>query len=274
MSNTYLKAYEDIDFLNRDETRHVRLQTELIKPELVMEDELIQSTVCVFGSARTLCPTNAQADLDDAEEALKKDPDSRDLKAAVKRAQQQVENSEDYAKARRFAALMSQFGQKTGALEYVICTGGGPGIMEAANRGAHDVGAKSIGFNITLPHEQCPNGYISPELNFLFHYFSVRKMHFMLRAKALCAFPGGFGTMDELFETLTLIQTHKTRQIPVILFNRPFWDRLIDWEYFVERGVISPEDLYLIQFTEDPHEAVDRIIEFHGHNNNGRCNDV
>jgi uncharacterized protein (TIGR00730 family) len=137
--------------------------------------------------------------------------------------------------------------------------------MEAANRGAIDVGAKSIGFNITLPHEQCPNPYITPDLNFLFHYFSVRKMHFLMRAKALCAFPGGFGTMDELFETLTLIQTHKTKRIPVILFNREFWEKLIDWDYFVERQVISPSDLELMMFCEDPKEGVEMIINFYGH---------
>ncbi len=137
--------------------------------------------------------------------------------------------------------------------------------MEAANRGAHDVGAKSIGLNITLPHEQKPNPYISPELNFLFHYFSIRKMHFLLRAKALCAFPGGFGTMDELFETLTLIQTHKTKRIPVLLFNRKFWEELINWDYFIERQVISPDDLNLFQFVEEPQEAVEIIVDFWGH---------
>lgn len=263
--NTYLKAYEDIEFLHRDELRHVRLQTEMLKPELVMKDALIQSTVCVFGSARTLCPTIAQARLDDAEDELRKNPDSGELTSAVEQARQAVEKSRDYARARSFAALMSRFGQTTGAQEFVICTGGGPGIMEAANRGAADVGAKSIGFNITLPKEQKPNEFISPDLSFLFHYFSMRKMHFMLRAKALCAFPGGFGTVDELFEVLTLIQTRKTKRIPVILFNRPFWEKLIDWQYFADQGMISQADLNLVHYCEDPQEAVNLIIDFYGH---------
>lgn len=265
MGNTYLKAYEDLEFLHRDELRHVRLQTELLKPDLIMKDELIQSTVCVFGSARTLCPAVAQARLDGAVEELFRNQGSVEPAKAVEQARLAVERSRDYAMARSFAALMSRFGQTTGALEFVICTGGGPGIMEAANRGASDVGAKSIGLNITLPCEQEPNEYVSPDLNFLFHYFSMRKMHFMLRAKALCAFPGGFGTMDELFETLTLIQTRKTRRIPVILFNRPFWENLVDWQYFVSEGMISPEDLSLVQYCEDPQEAVDLIIDFYGH---------
>ena len=268
MGNSYIKAYEDIDFLNRDELRAVRLQTELLKPELIMEDELILSTVCVFGSARTLDPTEAQARLHQAEEVLAKSCESAAAQEQLRLAKIAVEHSVDYARARQFAALMSRFGQRTGALEFVICTGGGPGIMEAANRGATDANAKSIGLNITLPHEQKPNAYVTPELNFLFHYFSIRKMHFMMRAKALCAFPGGFGSLDELFETLTLIQTHKTGRIPVILFNRPYWDALINWNLLVERGMIAREDLDLITYTEDPKEAVDSIIEFHGQRRN------
>jgi uncharacterized protein (TIGR00730 family) len=270
VGNSYLKAFEDIDFLNRDELRAVRLQTELLKPELIMEDELILSTVCVFGSARTLDPTEAQAKLQRAEDALTRDTDSAAAQERVRLAQIAVEHSVDYARARQFAALMSQFGQKTGALEFVICTGGGPGIMEAANRGAADVNAKSLGLNITLPHEQKPNRYVTPELNFLFQYFSIRKMHFLLRARALCAFPGGFGTLDELFETLTLIQTHKTERIPVILFNRPYWDGLINWQVLVDRGMIAREDLNLVVYAEDPKTAVELIVDFHGRRTNSR----
>ncbi len=269
MGSTYVKAYEDLDFLKRDELRAVRLQTEMLKPQIVMEEEYIRSTVCVFGSARTLSPTEAQSRLHKAEQALKKSPKSKKAKLAVDLAQHQLDASHDYAIAREFSARMSRVGQQTGAMEYVICTGGGPGIMEAANRGAHDVHAKSIGLNITLPHEQQPNQYISPELNFLFHYFSVRKMHFLLHAKALCAFPGGFGTMDELFETLTLIQTHKTKRIPVLLFNEKFWRELINWDHFVECGMISPEDLDLVAHFEDPEQAVDHILDFWAERSNG-----
>ena len=174
-----------------------------------------------------------------------------------------LEGSHDYAVAREFAAQMSRVGQETGAMEYVICTGGGPGIMEAANRGAKDVGAKSIGLNITLPHEQEPNPYISPDLNFLFRYFAIRKMHFLLRAKALCAFPGGFGTMDELFETLTLIQTGKTERIPILLFGREFWEELVDFDAFIKWGMISPEDLDLFVYCETAEEGVNHILNFY-----------
>ncbi len=263
MSTTYLRAYEDLDFLNRDELRAVRLQTELIKPDLIMDEELIQSTVCVFGSARTLSPTDARARLAAAQKAPAAEADSAAARQELKAAEQAVADSHYYAVAREFGALMSQFGQQTGALEYVIITGGGPGIMEAANRGAADVGAKSIGVNITLPHEQQSNPYISPDLNFLLHYFSIRKMHLLLRAKALCAFPGGFGTMDELFETLMLTQTGKTPRIPVILFGREYWDKLINWQLFLERGMISPADLELIDYCEDAQDAVDLIKAFH-----------
>ncbi|OVE82578.1 hypothetical protein BVY04_00630 [bacterium M21] len=264
---TYSKAYEDIEFLKRNELRAVRMQTEMLKPQIVMDEQYIQSTICVFGSARTLCPTDATSRLHKANDELAKDPGSKALKETVAHAERMLTCSHDYAVAREFSAHMSKVGQQTGAMEYVICTGGGPGIMEAANRGASDVGAKSIGLNITLPHEQDPNKYISPDLNFLFHYFSVRKMHFLLHAKALCAFPGGFGTMDELFETLTLIQTHKTNKIPVLLFNKEFWTRLVDWDYFVDCGMISAEDLELVHYFEDPEKAVDFIVDFYASEN-------
>ena len=263
MSDTYKKAFEDFEFLNRDELRHVRLQTEMLKPAIIMDEHYIQSTVCVFGSARTMCPTEAESKLRHIKKEMKKDPKSKKSQKDLAHAEKMLECSHDYALAREFSARMSRVGQETGAMEYVICTGGGPGIMEAANRGAHDVGAKSIGLNITLPHEQDPNRYISPDLNFLFRYFAIRKMHFLMRAKALCAFPGGYGTMDELFETLTLIQTHKTKKIPVLLFNKKFWTTLINWDYFVECGVISAEDLDLIAYFEDPDEAVDYVLDFH-----------
>ena len=177
-------------------------------------------------------------------------------------AEQKLRDSRYYAMAREFASKISKFGQSTGASEYVVCTGGGPGIMEAANRGADDMGAISIGLNITLPHEQAPNPYITDELNFMFHYFSIRKMHFLLMAKALCAFPGGFGTLDELFETLTLIQTGKQEKIPVILFGEEFWESLINWQVLVDRNVISEDDLELFTYCENTDDALNIIVDF------------
>lgn len=251
MSNSLTKAYYDPDFLGRDELRGIRLQTEMLKPQILMAEQRVVSTVVVFGSARTPSPEMVQA--------LEATADTEALWAAVNAAR---DAGRYYDMAREFGRQISRFGQATGDLEYVVATGGGPGIMEAANRGAHDVGAKSIGFNITLPHEQHPNPYITPELNFMLHYFSIRKMHFLIPAKALCAFPGGFGTMDELFETLTLVQTAKTERIPIILFGREFWDNLINWQLFADRGMISPEDLDLWNYVDNATDAVD-IIRAH-----------
>jgi uncharacterized protein (TIGR00730 family) len=259
-----LKAYEDIAFLKRNEMRAVRLQLELLKTEITLSDHQVRSTVVVFGSARTLPPEVAMPRLAEAEAALAANPADSALQAACESARLAAHNSRYYAMAREFSAQMSRVGQHSDPFEYVICTGGGPGIMEAANRGAADVGAKSIGLNITLPHEQHPNPYITPEFNFLFHYFSIRKMHFLLRARGLCAFPGGFGTMDELFETLTLIQTHKTPRIPVILFGQEYWEDLIDWQKFIQWGMISPEDLDLFQYAHTAEEGVAKMVQFAG----------
>jgi len=258
-----LKAYEDLAFLKRDEVRPVRLQLELLKPEIVLRDHQVRSTVVVFGSARTLPPDAARAHLHAAETAAAAAPADATLQRALKAAQLASHSSIYYEQARAFAAQISKLGQNDSELDYVICTGGGPGIMEAANRGAHDVGAKSIGLNITLPHEQNPNPYITPEFNFLFHYFSIRKMHFLLRAKALCAFPGGYGTMDELFETLTLIQTHKSARIPIILFGKDYWQKLINWDTFVEWGMIAEADLDLFRYASTPEEGVEKVLAYY-----------
>ncbi len=263
MEQNLLKAYEDIPFLKRNDLRPVRLQLELLKPELIMNDEGVRSTIVIFGSARTLAPDEANRRLQDARQHSNTSPDNPHLRSLVARAEQLVHHSQYYALAREFAAQISQLGQAHGLLDYVVTTGGGPGIMEAANRGAHDVGAKSIGLNITLPHEQHSNPYITPELNFLFHYFSIRKMHFLLRAKALCAFPGGYGTMDELFETLTLVQTYKTPRIPIILFGREFWETLVNWQSFVEWGMISEEDLSLFTFADTAEEGVRQVVSYY-----------
>lgn len=254
-SPSYRRADKDPDFLNRDELRPVRLQLELLKPELIQQDEDIRSTVVVFGSARLSEPVEAQRRLAQAEAVLRQQPDDPDRRRAVAIARRHLALSKYYTEAREFGRLVSSTCQVDGHCEFVVVTGGGPGIMEAANRGAADVGAKSMGLNITLPHEQRPNPYITPALCFQFRYFALRKMHFLLRAKALVAFPGGFGTMDELFEALTLLQTGKVHGITVVLVGRSFWERLIDWPMLVEEGLVSPEDLHLLHYAETAQEA-------------------
>jgi len=258
-SPSYRRADKDPEFLSRDELRPVRLQLELLKPELIQQDEGIRSTVVVFGSARLCEPAEAQRRLAQAEEVLRQQPSDSDRRRAVAIARRHLALSKYYDAAREFSRSVSSVCQVNGTCEFVVVTGGGPGIMEAANRGAADVGAKSMGLNITLPHEQEPNPYITPALCFQFRYFALRKMHFLLRAKALVAFPGGFGTMDELFEALTLLQTGKVRGITVVLVGRAFWERLINWPMLVEEGLISPEDLYLIHYAETAQEAWDII---------------
>ncbi|MDT8391714.1 MAG: LOG family protein [Lentisphaeria bacterium] len=266
-----LKAYEDIDFLNSSACRPVRLQLEWLYPETVMEEKKIDSTIVLFGSARTLPPDVAEKRLAAAREALASAADPAAAKAALKQAEQQVDHSHYYQLARDFAALVSSDCQKhcSGYRDFVVVTGGGGGIMEGGNRGAADVGAESIGLNISLPFEQHANPYISDGLCFQFHYFSIRKMHFLKRAKALVAFPGGFGTMDELFEALTLIQTHKIQAMPVILFGRDFWEQLINWDVFVEKGLICEDDLDLFRFCETPDEAWVYIKNFWSYNGDG-----
>ena len=261
---SYLVAYEDIEFLNRDDLRPVRLQLELLKPELIMEEHKIVSTVVVFGSARLLSREEAEKNLADAEKKAAQSPDQPDVQKALVRARRLVENSRYYEEAREFARLVSstcQLGR--GKCDFVVVTGGGPGVMEAANRGADEAGAKSIGLNITLPFEQKPNPYITPELCFQFHYFALRKMHFLLRTKALVVFPGGFGTLDEMFETLTLIQTQKMKAIPVLLFGQSYWNQAFNFEFLVEQGTISPEDLQLLSYVETAAEAWQKITDFY-----------
>ncbi len=259
---TPLKAYEDVDFLKGDDCRAVRLQLEFLKPEVLMASHGIQSTIVLFGSARTPPPEVAEERLRKAEQALEENPESAECRREAALARHLMEQSHYYEVARELARLVSGRCQIEGRCEYVIMTGGGGGIMEAGNRGAADVGAKSVGLNIMLPFEQHPNPYITEELCFLFHYFSIRKMHFLLRARALCCFPGGFGTMDELFETLTLIQTGKIRRIPVILFGREFWEDFLNWDALIERGLISPEDLSIFQYCETAEQAWSLIADF------------
>jgi len=254
-SPAYRRADQDLEFLSRDELRPVRLQLELLKPEVIQQEENIHSTVVVFGSARLVEPGEARRRLAEMEAALAAAPRDPELQRQATIARRHLALSSYYEQAREFGRLVSSSCQVDGRCEYVIVTGGGPGIMEAANRGAADIGAKSMGLNITLPHEQLPNPYITPALCFQFRYFALRKLHFLLRAKALVAFPGGFGTMDELFETLTLLQTGKVTGVTVVLIGRAFWDRLINWPMLVEEGLISPEDLRLFRYAETAEEA-------------------
>ncbi|PIE10145.1 MAG: TIGR00730 family Rossman fold protein [Rhodobacterales bacterium] len=238
LSPAYRLAYSDEEFLLREDMRPVRLQLELRKPEVLMNEAGVESTIVMFGGARIPEPA----------------------RKAEARTETLAELSAHYAEAREFARLMTLSSmERSGGREGVIVTGGGPGVMEAGNRGAADAGGRSVGLGIVLPHEQAPNAYVTPELSFNFHYFAIRKMHFLMRAKALCVFPGGFGTLDELFETLTLIQTGRMEEIPVLLFGRAFWEEIIDWQALARAGTISDADLDLFRYVETAQEAVEAI---------------
>jgi uncharacterized protein (TIGR00730 family) len=263
-SSAYRIAYEDVAFLDQDDQRPVRLQLELLKPETLLRLRGIRTTIVVFGSARAIPPDEAQRHLDSLlarQDERKGDPA---FEAQIKTARKRVEHAGYYEEARRFARIVSKDFQKEDRADFVVVTGGGPGIMEAANRGAFDVDAMSAGFNITIPAEQEPNPYIDPKLCFRFHYFAIRKMHFLMRAKALVAFPGGYGTMDELFEALTLVQTMKIPKMPIVLVGREFWGRAVDFAFLVDEGVISPSDVDLFEVVDTAEEAVERIYAFYG----------
>ena len=260
-SSAYKLAYLDADFMMSDELRPVRLQLELLKPEMVQQAAGIESTVVVFGSARIMAPEVAKQALEKAIRSAEKNPADEGLQQAVRLARRAEKNSKYYTEACRFSRQLADYVENNGANQCVVITGGGPGIMEAANRGAAEAGAKTIGLNIVLPREQAPNPYISPEFCFQFHYFAIRKMHFLMRAKALVAFPGGFGTLDELFETLTLIQTQKVARIPVLLFGRSYWERIINFSALIDEGMISSQDLELFQFVETAEEACRIIVD-------------
>ncbi len=254
-TSSYKLAYTDTDFLLREELRPVRVQLELLKPELVQDEMGIESTIVVFGSARILAPDAAQAALDRARE----EGDEQ----AIKRAETRRVMSRYYEEARRFATIVATRSPGLETPVYIV-TGGGPGIMEAGNRGAFEAGSRSIGLNIVLSHEQSPNRFITPELCFRFHYFAIRKMHFLMRAIALVCFPGGFGTLDELFEVLTLVQTGKSTKRPILLFDRAFWTRLIDFDLLIDTGMIAAADLELFHFVETAEEAWDVLAAAYG----------
>lgn len=233
----YKLAFNDFDFMCRDELRPVRLQLELLKPEMMLDEYGVQSTVVLFGGARIPEPA----------------------KKETARTKTLADLSRFYDEAREFARLMTLKSKESGGCEDVIVTGGGPGVMEAGNRGAVDADGVSIGLNIVLPFEQAPNEYVTPDLCFNFHYFAIRKMHFLMRAKAICVFPGGFGTLDETFEALTLIQTGRMQRVPFLLFGREFWESIINWDALADAGTISAEDLKLFRFVETAQEAMDLI---------------
>ncbi len=264
-SSSYRLASRDLEFLSREDLRPVRMQLELLKPELLLAEAQVESTVVVFGGTQVSSREEAESKLATAKRHLAEHPNDAGAARAASRAERIVEKSKYYDDARRFAELVSSRCQDGGNCNYVVMTGGGPGIMEAANRGAFDVDAKSIGLNITLPHEQVPNPYITPGLCFEFHYFALRKFHFLLRAKALVIFPGGFGTLDELFDALTLRQVGRLQEIPIILYGRKYWERVLDFEFLADEGVISDDDLQLISYAETPEEAWQTIATYHDH---------
>ena len=254
--DAYRLAFADPEFLLRRETRGLRIQLEMLKPELEMQALGIENTIVVFGSARFLPPDEALL----AQQAAMLTGDAK----AIESAAQKIRNAQYYDQARLFSRLVVGYGARRPPKErLVICTGGGPGIMEAANRGAHEMGALNMGLSIALPHEQSGNRFVSPSLNFKFHYFAMRKMHFMMRAKALVAFPGGMGTLDELFEILTLVQTRKAKPVPIVLFGVDYWKRLINFDVMVEEGTISKDDLSLFTYTDDPQVAWSTIKTFY-----------
>ncbi len=259
----YREADEDVDFLNLAETRGVRLQVDYLKPELLLDEHGVNHTIVVFGGTRIPEPAAARRQVEQARAALAADPANPQIAHQLTVAERRLAKSHYYDVAREFGRLVGNAGEGPQDSRVVVVTGGGPGMMEAANRGAFDVGAKSVGLNITLPHEQYPNPYITPELCLRFHYFALRKLHFLLRAKALVAFPGGYGTFDELFETLCLVQTRKIKPVPVILVGADYWRQAFNVDFLVDEGVIDHEDRDLFWFAETAQETWDGILRWH-----------
>jgi uncharacterized protein (TIGR00730 family) len=257
-SSGYRQADQDVDFLNRDEVRGNRLELDYLKAELLLEQHSVRDTIVVFGGTRIREAAAVQRQIDALRTAQAASPDRADIARRLEIAERLLAKSHYYDVAREFGSLVSS--QRH---DLVIVTGGGPGIMEAANRGAYDIGAKSIGLNIHLPHEQYPNPYITPDLCFRFHYFAIRKLHFLLRAKALVAFPGGYGTLDELFETLTLVQTRTIEPVPVVLVGESYWRQVFSVDFLVDEGVIDPEDRELFWYAETAREIWQGIQHWH-----------
>jgi uncharacterized protein (TIGR00730 family) len=262
-SPCYRRADEDVDFLTSGEARGVRLQIDYLKPQVLLNRHGIEHTIVVFGGTRIVEPAAAAQEVERLRQATRERPQEPELTARLARAERILAKSRYYEVAREFGRLVAASGEGPGDCRLVVMTGGGPGVMEAANRGADEAGAKTVGLNIDLPHEQFPNPYVTPDLCFRFHYFSMRKLHFLLRAKALVAFPGGLGTLDELFETLTLIQTRKIQPIPVVLVGRDYWRRVFDIDYLLDEGVIDAEDLELFWYAEEADEIWQGILSWY-----------
>lgn len=261
--SSYRQADQDLDFLTRDEVRSTRLELDYLKAELALRENRICHTIVVFGSTRIVEPASARQRVDMLRQALEITPDNPELQQQLAIAERILAKSHYYDVARQFGELVGRVGSENPDSRLVIMTGGGPGMMEAANRGAFDAGAPNVGMNITLPHEQFPNPYVTPDLCFRFHYFALRKMHFLLRAKALVVFPGGYGTFDELFETLTLIQTRTIHPLPVILVGEEYWRKAFDIDYLVAEGVVDPEDRDLFWYAETAEEIWEDILWWH-----------
>jgi len=261
---SYRRADHDTDFLERDEVRGLRLQLDYLKPELLMQEEQVGHTIVVFGSTRIVEPASAAQRVSTLEQRLRDHPGDPGLQRRLAQARRTLDNSRYYEVARAFGRLVGESGNGPQDSRLVVMTGGGPGMMEAASRGAFEAGAKTIGLNIDLPHEQFPNPYITPALCFRFRYFALRKMHFLHRARALVVFPGGFGTLDELFETLTLIQTRTIRPVPVVLIGRAFWEQAVNFDFLQDEGVIDIEDRDIFWFAETAEEAWAGILDWYG----------
>jgi uncharacterized protein (TIGR00730 family) len=262
-SPSYREADQDVEFLHEESARGTRLQLDYLKAETRLREHDIGHTVVVFGSTRIVEPSAARRAAESSAHALAADPENSALALRLRRAERILAKSHYYDVAREFGRLVSAAGRAHEGSRIVILTGGGPGIMEAANRGAFEVGAKSVGLNIHLPHEQFPNPYITPELCFRFHYFALRKLHFLLRTRALVAFPGGYGTLDELFETLTLVQTRTIKPVPIVLVGQQYWRKIFDVDFLVQEGLIEPEDRELFWFAETAQETWDGILRWH-----------
>ncbi|NOY63393.1 MAG: TIGR00730 family Rossman fold protein, partial [Gammaproteobacteria bacterium] len=268
---SFRPAIEDVDFLDGDDARGVRLQLDYLKPDRLLREHGVKNTIVVFGSTRIIEPAAAKQRVELLRDALsaraeEAHAEERELQRQLAVAERIVAKSHYYETARAFSRLVAEAGGGPQDSRLVVVTGGGPGIMEAANRGAHEAGAKTVGLNIALPHEQFPNSYVTPELCFQFHYFALRKMHFVMRARALVAFPGGFGTLDELFETLTLIQTQKISPLPVVLVGESYWRKVFDVDFLVEEGVINIEDRDLFWYAESAEAIWNGLLRWYERN--------
>ena len=261
---SYRLAFRDLDFMGREDLRPLRLELELLKPEMMLEEKGIESTIVVFGGTQVISAEQADAEMAEAKALEEEKPGSLEAKRAVVRAESKIRKSRYYEECRTFARIVSEHAKENNMPgEYIIKTGGGPGIMEAANRGAYEAGMPSIGLNITLPFEQVPNAYVTPGLCFQFNYFAIRKMHFLLRAKALICFPGGFGTLDEFFTCITLRQTLRSQELPIILYGEEYWKKIIDFQFLADEGVIRDDHLELFTYADTPEQTLQMILDYY-----------